>query len=254
MSSRILVIMLLIAATLVPPADAQARDDIKTIKIEIPEGQSTSIVNGRIKGYETVDYLVEATAGQTLNISLGTTHTAAYFNLLAPGETAVAFFIGSMQENQFEGAVADEGIYTIRIYMLRSAARREEVADYRLEIINAGAQAEQATSPHHESHDALVPGTNHHAVGTVPCTMAPENPAAYCSFNVTRDGPGNALVTIIKPDGRQRVIFFDQDKAIGYDFSQADPGDFSTEESGDTHIVHIGSERYEIPDAVINGG
>ena len=40
----------------------------------------------------------------------------------------------------------------------------------------------------------------------------------------------------------------------GYDVSEADPGEFSASREDDTTIVRIGTERYEIPDAVIMGG
>jgi len=62
------------------------------------------------------------------------------------------------------------------------------------------------------------------------------------------------MVTITKPDGRKRVIFFEKGRATGYDQSQADPGEFRASRQEDLTIVQIGSERYEIPDAVIHGG
>ena len=36
--------------------------------------------------------------------------------------------------------------------------------------------------------------------------------------------------------------------------SEADPGEFAAEKQSDLNIIHIGPERYEIPDAVIFGG
>lgn len=69
-----------------------------------------------------------------------------------------------------------------------------------------------------------------------------------------REGGGSGRVTITKPDGRQRVIFFDKGRAIGYDQSQADRGAFSATRQGDSTLVHIGDERYEIIDAVLFGG
>jgi hypothetical protein len=36
--------------------------------------------------------------------------------------------------------------------------------------------------------------------------------------------------------------------------SQAETGKFKAEKKGDLNIIHIGQERYEIPDAVIFGG
>lgn len=102
--------------------------------------------------------------------------------------------------------------------------------------------------------DAKVEGTDFHAVGSVRCSMEEGQEAALCPFGVTREGDGNGMVTITKPDGRKRVVFFEKGKAIGYDVSEADPGEFSASREDDTTIVRIGTERYEIPDAVIMGG
>ena len=74
-----------------------------------------------------------------MNVSMATKNTATYFNILAPGETEVAFFNGSVSENQYEGVLPATGDYKIRVYMMRSAARRNEKANYRLEMIVSGA-------------------------------------------------------------------------------------------------------------------
>jgi hypothetical protein len=231
-------------------AAAMAQGDIRTERIQFKKGASSAIVTGRIKGYETVDYIVGARKGQTANISLATRHTATYFNILAPGQKEVAFFNGSVSGNQFEGVLPDSGDYRIRVYMMRSAARRNEVADYRLEVVIAAAPAAVAAP----SGDAKVAGTDFNATGNVPCSMGGGQPTGSCPFGVRRQGGGTAMVTVTRPDGRQRVIFFEKGRATGYDQSQADTGAFKATREGDLTTVHIGSERYEIPDAVVSGG
>ncbi|MGW8193819.1 MAG: hypothetical protein ACWGOX_06090, partial [Desulforhopalus sp.] len=79
-------------------------------------------------------------------------------------------------------------------------------------------------------------------------------PAGSCPYGVIRGGYGNGIVTVTKPDGRTRTIFFEDGKAVGADSSQGDPGKFSTEQVGDLNVIHIGEERYEIPDEVVSGG
>jgi hypothetical protein len=188
--------------------------------------------------------------GQTANISMATQHGATYFNILAPGQTEVAFFNGSTSQNQFEGVLPQDGTYRVRVYMMRSVARRDETAPYRLEVaIGGGAAAGRAPSS-----DAKTPGTNFHATGEVRCAMGDGQPTVWCAFGVKRRGPGNGMVEVTKPDGSKRVIFFEKGNAIGYDAIQADRPAFKTSRQGDLTIVHIGNERYEIPDAVINGG
>ena len=132
---------------------ALARDDIRTEQVHFKPGASSATIKGKIKGYEVVDYVLEASKGQEMNVSMATDNGANYFNILAPGENQVAMFIGSTSGNQFEGTLPKGGAYKIRVYMMRSAARREEVANYRLEMIvtgapqKAGASAEVKSGP-----------------------------------------------------------------------------------------------------------
>lgn len=115
-----------------------AADDIRTERVQFKKGESSALVEGKIKGYEIVDYVLGAKAGQSMNVSMATKHTATYFNIMAPGENEVAMFVGSTSGNQYEGTLPASGDYKIRVYMMRSAARRDEVADYRLEMIISG--------------------------------------------------------------------------------------------------------------------
>lgn len=118
-------------------AGAWALDEIRTERVEFEAGASSAVVEGSITGYEGVDYVLNAREGQVANISMATDNAAAYFNLIAPDETDVAYFIGSTQGNQFEGPLPATGDHTVRVYMMRSAARRNETANYRLEMIIA---------------------------------------------------------------------------------------------------------------------
>ncbi len=112
-----------------------AADGIRTERVHFKKGSNSAVVEASIKGYETVDYLLSAQAGQSMNVSLATKHGATYFNILAPGENEVAMFNGSVSENQYEGTLPATGDYKVRVYMMRSAARRNEIAHYRLEMI-----------------------------------------------------------------------------------------------------------------------
>jgi len=84
--------------------------------------------------------------------------------------------------------------------------------------------------------------------------MGKEQPTGSCPFGVTREGNANAMVTVTKPDGRTRTIFFEKGKATAADVSRADPGEFGTSREDKITIVRIGDERHAIPDAVIYGG
>lgn len=92
------------------------------------------------------------------------------------------------------------------------------------------------------------------ATGQVPCAQAPGQPTTRCDFGVARSGGGYATVIIDKPDGLSRPVYFRMGRAIGAGTSEADPGEFRVERIEDLNIIHVGDERYEIPDAVVLGG
>jgi heat shock protein HslJ len=93
------------------------------------------------------------------------------------------------------------------------------------------------------------------ATGKIPCAQSIGQPMTECEFGVARAGGGYATVVIKKPDGRTRAIFFRMGKPIGADTSEADrTGAFSATREKDLNRIRVGSERYEIPDAVVLGG
>lgn len=114
---------------------AVAADDTRTERVQFKKGATSATVEDTIKGYQSVDYVLGARAGQSMNVSMATDNSANYFNILAPGKNDEAMFIGSTSGNQFEGILPANGDYKIRVYLMRSAARRGEAADYRLEMI-----------------------------------------------------------------------------------------------------------------------
>ena len=146
----------LVACFLLLSATASfAADDIRTERVHFKKGAHSAVVEASIKGYETIDYVLSASKGQYMNVSLATKHGATYFNILAPGQNDVAMFNGSVNQNQFEGTLPASGDYTIRVYMMRSAARRNEEAHYRLEMIIDGREAADT----HELLSETVPAT-----------------------------------------------------------------------------------------------
>ena len=92
------------------------------------------------------------------------------------------------------------------------------------------------------------------ATGALPCAQATGQPTSSCAFGVARAAGGAATVVVTRPDGRPRAIFFSLGRAVGADTSQADYGELSVTREVDLNLVRVGSERYEIPDAVVLGG
>jgi len=123
-----------LSAALLISAPAWA-DDIRSERVQFQKGANSANVQGTVTGYETVDYLLGARKGQSMNVSMATDNSANYFNIIAPGKSDEAMFIGSTSGNQYEGSLPASGDYKVRVYLMRSAARRDEVAKYRLEMI-----------------------------------------------------------------------------------------------------------------------
>ncbi len=69
-----------------------------------------------------------------MNVSIATDNGANYLRVIAPGRSNEALFVGSSPGNQFEGRLPASGDDTIRVYLMRSAARRDEIAIDRLEM------------------------------------------------------------------------------------------------------------------------
>ncbi|MEW9838607.1 hypothetical protein [Mesorhizobium marinum] len=57
-----------------------------------------------------------------------------YFNVLPPGSNDEAIFIGSTEGNNFAGTLSVSGAYKIRVYQMRSTARRGERGRFNLAI------------------------------------------------------------------------------------------------------------------------
>jgi hypothetical protein len=225
-----------------------AEVEIRAERVHFKPGMSGATVKGKIRGYEAVDYVLEAGKGQQMNVSMATDNLSSYFNILPPGESDAAMFIGSTGGNEFEGTLPKSGDYKIRVSMMRNAARRDQTATYTLNIAILGDASSSAKPP---TEDALVEGTKFNATGQIPCAAAHSAPTTACAFGVIRHGGGEATVIVQLPGGGQRYIYFKNGTA-----TSSDQGDkVTTERRDDLNLISIGKkERYEIPDAVVLGG
>lgn len=116
---------------------ARAGVDIRQEPVPFVKGTSAATLTGRIKGDQIVDYQVHAGAGQSMVATFNPGNRSAYFNVLPPGSDE-AIFVGSISGNRFEARLPVDGVYTIRVYLMRNAARRNESAHYTLEVGLAG--------------------------------------------------------------------------------------------------------------------
>lgn len=225
-----------------------SRADIQTSPVQFKKGTSSATIEGSIKGGQTIDYTLRARAGQTMSVMLATKHGANYFNVLPPGSNDEALFVGSSGGNEWTGVLPADGEYKVRVYLMRSAARRNEAANYTLKVGIAGTSrpTEFGKAP---ASDAKVKGTGYHATGPLPCRMGNDKPI-QCEFGVIRGEPGNAEVHITPPGGLTRVLTF-----MGANVT-TNPGEKveAVKQGYDWSVKVNDYEHYTIPEAVIWGG
>jgi hypothetical protein len=238
--------MFFAASSWVLPASA-----IESRPVHFAKGTSSARLKGSLKGDQITDYTLRAKAGQVMSVTLKTSNLSNYFNVLPPGSKDVAMFVGSASGNEWTGPLAADGDYTIRVYLMRSAARRNEAANYSLTVgITDSPTATQALGPAPAT-DAKIKGTPYHATGQVPCSIGDASQdAAQCNFGVIRGKPGNAQVHVTTPGGFERVLTFIAGKVT------SDGGAAVKASKGaDLWLIDVNDdEDCRIPGAVISGG
>ncbi|HRH76234.1 MAG TPA: hypothetical protein PK129_02715 [Cellvibrionaceae bacterium] len=223
-------------------------DGVETREVQFANGKSSAIIKSMIKGDQTIDYTLRARAGQTMSVTLATRNGSNYFNVLPPGSNDEALFVGSSDGNKWTAALPADGEYKLRVYLMRNAARRNEVANYTLTVDITGAPKAVGLGKAPAS-DAKVKGTHYHATGPLPCQMGNNKPID-CEFGVIRGKRGNAEVHITPPSGLKRVLHFRGNEVT------TNPGETikATKQGYDWLIEVNDYEHYTIPEAVVLGG
>ena len=141
---------LVAACATLPLTGVQAAGGLRKQEVRFDAGTSGTSITGQIRGDEGVDYLVRARAGQNLTVSFKPSNPMAYFNVLPP-DSDEALFVGSSAADGslFMTQLPRDGVYTIRVYLMRAAARRNETARYTLgvSVIGAGSPCGAASQP-----------------------------------------------------------------------------------------------------------
>jgi hypothetical protein len=223
---------------------------IETRPVQFAKGASSATMTGTIAGDKTVDYKLRAKAGQTMSLKLTTSNPSNYFNVLPPGSKGEAIFVGSSGGNEWRGVLAADGEYKIRVYLMRNAARRNEKADFTLDVSVAGKPSPVSALGRAPASDAKLKGTQFHATGQLPCWMgnAPED-SARCPFSVVRGSSGNADVRIKPEGGLERLLTFRGDRVTSGNEK------VKATRSGDTWTIEVNDyEHYRVYDSVIFGG
>ena len=242
----------LLLATVIAASLVRA-DDIRTERVHFAPGASGAVIAGSIEGREAVDYLVGARAGQTLAVTMESDNTAAYFNVIPPDAENVAVYAGHTgpELNRYEGTLDLDGDWKLRVYLYRAAARRGEIADYRLQVEVTG---EPDPSAARAAND--FGPREWDARGDLGCARGGQPiQAAACPFKVVRYRMDEgATVFVIPPGaavapGAARTLYLHNGE-----WSTPASDAVSASQHGDLWTVTVGEEVYEIPAAVISGG
>jgi len=229
------------------PAGAQPAPP-RQERVTFAKGASSATIKGQIKGDADVDYVVRAAAGQTLSVSFTGSKASNLFNVLPPGSQDVAMFVSQAGE-AYTGVLPADGDYKVRVYLVRAAARRNEMSGFTLTITVTG----KALAPLPASQDALLPGTPFHASGSITCLPMPygDTKPQQCEAFVIRRGVDGTATVEIPSKGIRRRILFVKGKPVASDSSET----MTVTRKGDVTVVKFESgEYYEIVDAMIFGG
>ncbi len=146
------------------PCVDTASPDARVRALGIVAGARPAVIWATIKGRDYVDFRVSGGAGQLFAVSLKASNRQNYFNILPPGRDT-AMFIGSTSGQFFSRTLPADGDYTVRVYLMRAAARRNESSRYMLSVSLTG----MPLAPVPASKDAVLPDTPYHASAIVPC-------------------------------------------------------------------------------------
>jgi hypothetical protein len=240
-------VLAVIAVNASMPVHAAGDPAIRTQTVQFAKGATSAQLRGSIKGDASVDYKIDARAGQTLAITMKPSNASSYFNINPPGSD-IAMFVGSTSGAAATMVLPDDGVYVVRVYLMRNAARRHETSNYTLTVGVTG----KALAPVAASKDALIPGTRFHASAKVACTPPFETKPQQCETFVIRRGfDGTATVELRGPNAMLRRILFVGGVPVASDSSEA----MAHSRDGDRTVVKFGAdERYDLPDPLIRGG
>ena len=115
-----------------PPAGGQAA------VVKFPAGSSGAVLEGAIRGLNSYDYRLDASDGQRLFVELTVDGTdgdgTIYFNIIPPGETDVAMFVGSRDGTTADVRLPKTGPYVIRLYLMGNDKDADKIVGYKLDV------------------------------------------------------------------------------------------------------------------------
>ncbi|MFV8781760.1 hypothetical protein ACNKU7_04995 [Microbulbifer sp. SA54] len=126
-------LLLTLVAALAGPRNEQRSERILFSGTGSSGGMQATQVAASIRGYQTIEYLVEAKTGQSLALDLHSNNIASAFRITAPAAPR-AMHSASGQSSRFKGTLPRDGTYRIEIFLKDHAAENGERAAFSLDI------------------------------------------------------------------------------------------------------------------------
>jgi hypothetical protein len=144
-----------------------------------------------------------------------------------------------------------DGICTLRVCLMRSAARRDERASCSLEVSVTG----HPLRPLPDGLDATMPGTGYHATTTVPCVPAYSEPRDCEAGGIRTGHDGTATVYLAwQTEGgsaMRRILFVKGEPKASDTFL---PMRFEKNARGEPEVGFGGEERFTVSESLVSGG
>ncbi len=161
-------------------------------------GAVATEVRGTILGSSDVTYRLRTAQGQVMQILFSPSNRSCYFNVFEPGRMPgrdEAAHIGSVSGNEFGRNPAAAGDYRFQVYLMRSAARRNEACRFKIsfEVTGAPGGASAGVSDRQMRDQCQARVAAMYAVGSTRIRMAaiaagPEGPRIDGTVNKGADG------------------------------------------------------------------
>jgi hypothetical protein len=106
----------------------------RELRVETINGESRVTIRDSLRGDQPLAYKLGIGPGQHVIAWLESDNAGSHFDLIAPGKIDEPFFNGSTGGNRFEGDLPEAGAYTVRVYLAKDAASRNETADFTITV------------------------------------------------------------------------------------------------------------------------
>lgn len=220
-------------------------NNIRTIDVKLKNDAPLISQKGSIKGYNLINYRITAKAGQTLKVFMQRSKGSAYFNVVYP-QRPYGGFNGSTYGDAFAMLLPKDGIYTVQVYMMRSAARRNEISNFTMKFSLTGKGA--VIDLHQEP-------KKFKASGTVPCGNDKAKMKQQCDFRVLRYLKAHSAELWVKSLDQKTVQRYNHFYFINGMFGSHDIDFVEMERIDDNTIIKSkNNEFYTVPDAAVYGG